>query len=164
MTRIVKSLAAVAFGAAVLSACGQGETTDAAGLPTSAPSVTGSEQPMNSPPNGASGARASGSDHGSGTGTPAGLPTTGHEYGDRLLAAWSTGDRAAAGRYATPEAVTALFAQQPVKELVNYECTSEGPLVCGWIGTEDLRVELTIDRPRLTAGAERAVQGVKITP
>lgn len=100
----------------------------------------------------------------SATGAKAGrLPTVPSDYGQVLIDAWTAGDRVKAATVATPAAVQQIFAQQPVKGLVNYSCEDDTkPMVCGWIGDKDVRVEVTLDEAKVAEGAAQAVTKVRL--
>ncbi|MBK7722215.1 MAG: hypothetical protein IPI32_08335 [Austwickia sp.] len=154
--------AAAAIGvSALVAGCGAGQTTSgstpvAATSAASGPTSGGATSPpssMTQLPNTAS------------TGiTSAGLPTVGHGYGELLLKAWATGDRTQAARYATPDAVLALFNHTPVKGLVNFECGDQNPMLCGWIGSGDTQVILAFEPKRLAEGATQAVVAASVKP
>lgn len=100
---------------------------------------------------------------GLGAAPAASLPTVPYTYGDLLLRAWATGDRTAAARYATPDAILALFNHKPIAQLVNFECGDEDPVMCGWIGAGDAQVVLSLNKKRLVKGAPQAVVAAKVT-
>ncbi len=179
MTKIAKSVAAFGLGALTVvsgltAACGNGGEVNSAANPmavgssaTSGPTGTlsasetlttkatparpASQTPL--PRSAKNGTRA----------TSTGLPTVPYTYGELLLKAWAKGDRKAAARYAAPQAVSALFHHKPIASLVNYECSDEKPVRCGWIGAGDARVTLGLDQARLKKGARQAVISAQVT-
>ena len=181
MTRKVNRVAMLGAGAvtlltALVTSCGSGGTASTA--VTSEATATGSASGVSSATTGTTDAVPSEPVSGGGepAGTlagsaspaqarvkPAGLTTVPYTYGDLLLAAWAKGDRVAAGRYASPDAVLALFDHEPVSGLVNFECGDEDPVVCGWTGAGEAQVILGLDKQRLSKGALQAVVSAKVS-
>lgn len=152
----------------LVASCGNGGTANTAATPSSSATsssapVGGASQSTTNSPNGTDGTQPSTAGLAQTSGKPAGLPTAGYDYGDLLLKAWAKGDRKAAARYATPDAVLALFNHKPVTKLVNFECDDSDPVTCGWIGTGDAQVILGLDKARLSRGALQAVVAAKVT-
>ncbi len=172
MTRIATTVAVLGISALVTltTSCGSDSQANPAATPTTSaatgnstqdPSATaGSNQTQTE---GTTGQSPTSAGIGGTPATAAALPDAPYSYGELLLAAWATGDRAAAARYATPDAVAALFGHKPIAELVNFECGDGNPVVCGWIGAEDAQVILGLDQAKLTKKATQAVVSVKVT-
>lgn len=137
---------------------GSGGATTTAAVPPSSAVGGGTLPASTSPESAASG--ATGTDAAAGT---ASLPRVDSDYGQQLITAWVKGDRKAAARVATPEAVAALFRQRPVKDLVNYSCEDDRkPTVCGWIGAGDVRVELSVDSAKVRKGQPQAITRARL--
>ena len=81
-----------------------------------------------------------------------------------LYAAWSRGDRAAAGRVAEPQAVAALFARpwQATDGWTFAECTgAAGSMICAWQRASGEQLLLRVESP---AGGTITVSEVRFQP
>ncbi|HYO85041.1 MAG TPA: hypothetical protein VES01_01065 [Dermatophilaceae bacterium] len=93
---------------------------------------------------------------------PARLPRNNSAYSQLLIDAWGRGDRTGAARVATPAAVAATFAHAPIRELINYSCEDGKPVICGYIGENDVRVEVSVDQAKVARGADQAITRVRL--
>ena len=137
--RLVGAIAAVLAGAALLA------------LP--ACTSSGSPQPARSPDGTASATRVST--------TPTILPAQPEKYVAAFVVAWRSGDRAGAGRLATPAAAESAFALAP-SEVSDPACfTHAGSTSCEVIDlTDQSSIEMAVDLDLVHERAEHAITQV----